>query len=98
MLEPTTGARADLLAPGPPAARRRHGRDDRPLARTLDRGTVLVSPDRREPHLLVGVIEEIADATGAAVARRFGYAYVDEHGTVEAGRAGALPRLRRRPD
>ena len=43
------------------------------------------------------MIEEVADATGASVARRFGYAYVDGDGNVEPGRARALPRLRRRP-
>ena len=45
----------------------------------------------QEPRLLVGVIEEIADATDDRVARRFGYAYVDEHGTVDA--AGPAPYL-----
>ena len=66
-------------------------RPSRQLARTLDRGTVLVSPTVQEPRLLVGVIEEIADATETSVARRFGYAYIDEHGTVEA--AGPAPYL-----
>ena len=56
---------------------------------------MLVSPAVQEPRLLVGVIEEIVDATETSIARRFGYAYIDEHGTVEAGRAGAVPRLRR---
>ena len=32
----------------------------------LNRGTVLVSATLEEPHLLVGVVEEVADATGAA--------------------------------
>ncbi len=31
-----------------------------------------------------------------SVARRFGYAYVDSFGTVDPGRPGAVPRLRRR--
>lgn len=53
---------------------------------TLERGTVLVSPTLQEPRMLVGVIEEIADATDSAVARRFSYAFIDEHGTVEAAR------------
>jgi hypothetical protein len=58
-----TGVRAELLAPGHPlhdavmdaAVARWH--------RSLDRGTVLVSPAVQEPRLLVGVIEEIVDAT-----------------------------------
>ena len=59
--------------------------------RTLDRGTVLVSPAVQEPRLLVGVIQEIVDATETSIARRFGYAYIDEHSTVEA--AGPAPYL-----
>ena len=87
----TTGARADLLAPGHPL---HDAVTDETIARwqrTLDRGTVLVSPTLEEPRLLVGVIEEIVDATETAVARRFGYAYIDEHGSVEA--AGPAPYL-----
>jgi superfamily II DNA or RNA helicase len=88
---PNGGSRADLLAPGHPlhdavtdaAVARWHG--------TLERGTVLVSPDVQAPKLLVGVIQEIVDATDASVARRFGYAYIDEHGNVEA--AGPAPYL-----
>jgi hypothetical protein len=57
----------------------------------LNRGTVLVSATLEEPHLLVGVVEEVADATGASVARRFAYAYVDSRGTVRP--AGPAPYL-----
>ena len=57
----------------------------------LERGTVLVSPGVEAPRLLVGVIEEVADATDASVARRFSYAFVDERGNVEA--AGPAPYL-----
>lgn len=86
-----TGPRAELLAPGHPlhdavtdeAVVRWH--------RSLDRGTVLVSPILQRPRLLVGVMEEIVDATEASVARRFGYAYIDEQGAVEA--AGPAPYL-----
>jgi superfamily II DNA or RNA helicase len=86
-----TGGRAELLAPGHPlhdavtdeALERWH--------RSLDRGTVLVSPTVQEPRLLVGVVQEIVDATETSVARRFGYAYIDEHGGVEA--AGPAPYL-----
>ena len=54
-------------------------------------GTVLVSATLEEPHLLVGVVEEVADATGESVARRFGYAFVDSFGTVHP--AGPAPYL-----
>ncbi|MDD0856757.1 DUF3883 domain-containing protein [Arthrobacter alpinus] len=63
----------------------------RQFGSTLNRGTVLVSSTLEEPHLLVGVIEEISDATGTSVAKRFGYAYVDSHGNVTA--AGPAPYL-----
>jgi hypothetical protein len=48
----------------------------------LNSGTVLLSPALRDPYLLVGVIEEVADGTGASIARRFGYVYVNGGGTV----------------
>lgn len=90
-VQPDGLARADLLAPGHPLhdavmdeAIRRHGG-------VLNSGTVLVSSTLEEPHLLVGVVEEVADATGATVARRFGYAYVDSFGTVTP--AGPAPYL-----
>jgi hypothetical protein len=51
----------------------------------------LVSSTLEEPHLLVGVVEEVADATGSSVAKRFGYAYVDSYGTVTP--AGPAPYL-----
>src|SRR5699024_9301896 len=57
----------------------------------LDRGTVLVSSAGDRPRLLVGVIEEVVDGTGESVGRRFGYAYVDEHGEVTP--AGPAPYL-----
>jgi superfamily II DNA or RNA helicase len=86
-----TGARAELLAPGHPL---HDAVTDEALERwhqSLDRGTVLVSPGVQEPRLLVGVIQEIVDATEASVARRFGYAFIDGHGSVEA--AGPAPYL-----
>jgi len=84
--------RADLLAPGHPLhdavmaeTVRRHGE-------ALDRGTVLVSPILDRPHLLVGVRQEIVDATGEPpVAERFGYGLVDESGRVSE--AGPAPYL-----
>ena len=86
-----TGARAELLAPGHPLHDAVTAETVARWHRTLDRGTVLVSPAVEEPRLLVGVINEIADATETAVARRFGYAYIDQHGVVEA--AGPAPYL-----
>jgi superfamily II DNA or RNA helicase len=85
------GARAELLAPGHPLHDAVMDATIVRWHRTLDRGTVLVSPAVQEPRLLVGVIEEIVDATDASIARRFGYAYIDEHGAVEG--AGPAPYL-----
>ena len=85
------GARADLIAPGHPL---HDAVADEAIARwasSLERGTVLVSATLDEPHLLVGVVEEIVDAAGASVSRRFGYAYVDAAGTVSP--AGPAPYL-----
>jgi superfamily II DNA or RNA helicase len=85
------GARAELLAPGHPL---HDAVGDVAVARwqdSLDRGTVLVSPLVEEPRLLVGVLQEIVDATDASVARRFGYAYIEDGGTVED--AGPAPYL-----
>ena len=85
------GVRAELLAPGHPL---HDVVADAAIARfhsTLERGTVLVSPAVTEPQLLVGVIQEIVDGTEESVARRFGYAYIDEQGGVEA--AGPAPYL-----
>ncbi|KUI22644.1 helicase [Mycobacterium sp. GA-1285] len=84
-------ARADLLAPGHPLHDAVMDEAIHRFGGTLNSGTVLVSSTLEKPHLLVGVIEEVADATGAAVSRRFGYAYVDEFGTVTPG--GPAPYL-----
>ena len=84
-------ARADLLAPGHPLHDAVMDEAIRHFGGTLNSGTVLVSATLEEPHLLVGVVEEVADATGAAVSRRFGYAYVDSLGTVSP--AGPAPYL-----
>lgn len=82
---------ADLLAPGHPLHDAVMHESIRVLGGSLNRGTVLVSATLEEPHLLVGVVEEVADATGATVSRRFGYAYVDGYGTVT--HAGPAPYL-----
>lgn len=83
--------RADLLAPGHPLHDAVMDESVRQFGGSLHRGTVLVSSTLEEPHLLVGVIEEVGDATGESVARRFGYAYVDSYGAVTP--AGPAPYL-----
>jgi len=90
-VQPQDGARADLLAPGHPLHDAVMDDAIRQFGGTLNHGTVLVSSTLEEPHLLVGVVEEVADATGASVAKRFGYAYVDSFGTVTP--AGPAPYL-----
>ncbi|MCX2966285.1 helicase-related protein [Gordonia aquimaris] len=90
-VHPDDLARADLLAPGHPLHDAVMDEAIRQYGRSLNTGTVLVSAELDEPHLLVGVIEEVTDATGATVARRFNYAYVDSHGTVTP--AGPAPYL-----
>lgn len=84
-------SRADLLAPGHPLHDAVMDEAVRQFGGALNRGTVLVSSTLEEPPLLVGVMEEVADATTESVARRFGYAYVDPHGTVKP--AGPAPYL-----
>jgi SNF2 family DNA or RNA helicase len=83
--------RADLLAPGHPLHDAVATLTIAQLRPTLDRGTVLVSPEIEEPNLLVGVVEEVVDGTGESIARRFGYAYVDPRGEVRP--AGPAPYL-----
>jgi superfamily II DNA or RNA helicase len=90
-LQPDGQTRADLLAPGHPLHDAVMDEAIRHLGGALNSGTVLVSSTLEEPHLLVGVIEEVADAAGQSVARRFGYAYVDSFGTVTP--AGPAPYL-----
>jgi superfamily II DNA or RNA helicase len=90
-VHPDERARADLLAPGHPLHDAVMDEAIRQFGGTLNSGTVLVSATLEEPHLLVGVVEEVADATGSAVSRRFGYAYVDSLGTVTP--AGPAPYL-----
>ncbi len=85
------GPRADLLAPGHPLHDVVVHRAIARFTPALDHGTVLISPDVQTPRLLVGVIQEVVDATNNQVASRFGYAYIDGHGTVED--AGPAPYL-----
>ncbi len=90
-VQPDGLARADLLAPGHPLHDAVRDETVRQFGGALNHGTVLVSSTLDEPHLLVGVVEEVADATGESVARRFGYAYIDSFGTVSP--AGPAPYL-----
>ncbi|MGZ0145291.1 helicase-related protein [Rhodococcus qingshengii] len=90
-VQPADLARADLLAPGHPLHDAVMDEALRQFGATLTAGTVLVSSTLEEPQLLVGVTEEVADATGSSVARRFGYAFVDHYGTVTP--AGPAPYL-----
>jgi hypothetical protein len=83
--------RADLLAPGHPLHDAVMDEAIRQFGGSLNSGTILVSPTLEEPHLLVGVIEEVVDATAESIARRFSYAYVDSFGTVTP--AGPAPYL-----
>ena len=89
--ENVPGADAELLAPGHPLHDAVMSETVARLGDCLERGAVLVSPDLDSPRLLVGVLEEIGDGTDTVVARRFGYAYVDQEGTVEP--AGPAPYL-----
>ncbi|WP_028926256.1 helicase-related protein [Pseudonocardia acaciae] len=83
--------RADLIAPGHPLHDAVMDHAVTRFGHTLSAGTVLVSPTLDEPQVLVGVIEEVVDATAASVSRRFGYALVDGVGTVTP--AGPAPYL-----
>lgn len=84
-------SRADLLAPGHPLHDAVMDHTVISLASVLNRGTVVASGAITSPQLLVGVLEEIVDATGHSVAKRFGYAYVREDGSVVD--AGPAPYL-----
>lgn len=90
-VQPDDLTRADLLAPGHPLHDAVMEEALHRFGAALTSGTVLVSSTLDAPHLLVGVSEEVADATGSSVARRFGYAYVDHLGTVTP--AGPAPYL-----
>lgn len=87
----TSDGEAELLAPGHPLHDAVIEETIGQLGDRLGRGAVLVSAELDAPRLLVGVIEEVGDATETAVARRFGYAYVDEDGNVTS--AGPAPYL-----
>lgn len=90
-VHPDGMTRAELLAPGHPLHDAVMNKTIQTHRHALDEGTVLVSRTVTEPTLMVGVAEEITDATQTIVGRRFGYAYIDQHGTVTD--AGPAPYL-----
>lgn len=83
--------RADLLAPGHPLHDAVMHAADELWGDTLRRGTILTSADLDEPHLLIGVLQEVIDGTQEKIARQFHYAYADASGHVTL--AGPAPYL-----
>ncbi len=83
--------RAELLAPGHPLHDAVLRMTVHKLATTLDHGTVLANSEIEGPALMVGVLNEVQDATGTTIAQRFGYVLADAAGAViEAGPAPYL--------
>jgi superfamily II DNA or RNA helicase len=85
------GRTAELLAPGHPLLDAVLAQTIEQLERAVERGAVLVSAAVEEPRLLVGVVEEVTDATDEVIGRRFEYVFVDEEGAVTP--AGPAPYL-----
>jgi SNF2 family DNA or RNA helicase len=83
--------RAELLAPGHPLHDAVLNLTIERLGPVLDRGAILTSTTISVPTLLVGVVNEVQDALGESVGKRFGYATVGESGVVEE--AGPAPYL-----
>ncbi|QAY72589.1 DUF3883 domain-containing protein [Agromyces protaetiae] len=83
--------RAELLSPGHPLHDAVLQLVVDQFGNVLDRGTVLTSETVAEPTLLVGVLNEVKDSTGASVSKRFGYSFVDADGATRE--AGAAPYL-----
>jgi SNF2 family DNA or RNA helicase len=83
--------RAELVAPGSPLHDAVMNLTVERLGYVLDRGAILISDAVTAPTLLVGVVNEVQDATGESVGKRFGYATVGESGVVEE--AGPAPYL-----
>ena len=83
--------RAELLAPGHPLHDAVLTLTIERLGHALDRGTVLTTDTVDTPTLLVGVLNEVQDSTGATVGKEFGYALVDDTGQVRE--AGPAPYL-----
>lgn len=83
--------RAELVAPGHPLHDSVMELTVEKAGEILERGSVLVSAKVESPQLLVGLMEEVSDATDTTVSRRFSYAYVNEAGEVTD--AGPAPYL-----
>lgn len=83
--------RAELLAPGHPLHDAVLNLTVERLGPVLNRGAILTSSAISTPTLLVGVVNEVQDAMGESVGKRFGYATVGEGGVVEE--AGPAPYL-----
>lgn len=84
-------SRAELLAPGHPLHDAVLDQAVAVWGPALETGATLVSTHVSEPELLVGIIEEVIDATGTTTAKRFGYAYVNQAGVARP--AGPAPYL-----
>lgn len=82
---------AELIAPGHPLHDAVLDLTIEEAGEALSQGTVLVSSEIDAPQLLVGLIEQVDDATGNTLAKRFGYAFVDIDGAVTD--AGPAPYL-----
>jgi len=89
-LAPEGLSRAELLAPGHPLFDAVVAATIDDLGDALERGATFVG-DVPGPRVLVGVLQEVRDGTGASVAREFGFSFVDDAGT--AVDAGAGPHL-----
>lgn len=83
--------RAELLAPGHPLHDEVLDQALRRWGDALEQGAVFTSELLHEPHLLVGIAQEIDDGTGEVIDRRFRYALVSEAGDVFD--AGYAPHL-----
>ena len=82
---------AELLAPGHPLHDTVMRLTVAEFSSALERGAVLVSDSVSEPTLLVGVQNELRDATGETVSKQFGYSFVTAAGQVRE--AGPAPYL-----
>ena len=90
-VQPESQARADLLAPGHPLhdAVMEEPPDCSAVRSTM--GPCWSPPPSKSRTCWSASIEEVCDATGASISRRFGYCYVDSYGTVSP--AGPAPYL-----
>lgn len=89
--------RADLLAPGHPLMDTVLDATVEQLRGVLDRGAVLVdhTDPGTDPRLVVALMTEVADGTGAVVSKRFAFVTLTEDGV--ATDAGPAPYLDAEP-